>query len=174
MASCVLRKFIVSSSKDNFFASSSPQAALKTVECSLHFYLFIFIFKKLWLNLENGKLLPWKFLPSSARPPFANSKVKFDMTKLLLSRTPLRSSKYMRKRRILIGLSLLKPISTIGDKNNLSRGGRGETRTGTFFTGGYGRHGSEGVKRPFCHLLNLWHRTTYYESFIQFAWLDFC
>ena len=45
----------------------------------------------------------------------------------------------MRKRRILIGLSLLKPISTIGDKNNLSRGGRGETRTGTFFravTGG--------------------------------------
>ena len=51
----------------------------------------------------------------------------------------------MRKRRILIGLSLMKPISTIGDKNNLSRGGRRETRTGTFFTGGYGRHGSEGV-----------------------------
>ena len=49
----------------------------------------------------------------------------------------------MHKRRILIGLSLLKPVSTIGDKNNLSRGGRGETRTGTFFTGGYGRHGSE-------------------------------
>ena len=30
------------------------------------------------------------------------------------------------------------------------------------------------IKRPFYHLLNLWHRTTYYESFIQFAWLDFC
>ena len=141
MASCVLRKFIVSSSKDNFCASSSPQAALKAVECSLHFYLVIFIFKKLWFNLENGKLLPWK----CARPPFANSQVKFDMTKLLLSSTPLGSSKYMRKRRILIGLSLLKPINTIGDKNNLSRGGRGETRTGTFFTGGYGRHRSERV-----------------------------
>ena len=42
----------------------------------------------------------------------------------------------------------MKPISTIGDKNSLSRGGRGETRTGTFFTGGYGRHGSEGVNQP--------------------------
>ena len=59
----------------------------------------------------------------------------------------LRSSKYMRKRRILIGLSLLKPISTIGDKNNLSRGGREETRTGTFFTGGTGVKGNEKHKK---------------------------
>ena len=30
------------------------------------------------------------------------------------------------------------------------------------------------LRRPFYHIWNLWHRTTYQESFIQFAWLDFC
>ena len=35
---------------------------------------------------------------------------------------------------------------------------------------------SSGVinKNFFYHTLNLWHRTTYHESFIKFARLDFC
>ena len=82
----------------------------------------------------------------------------------------------MRKRRILIGLSLLKPVSTIGDKNNLSRGGRGETRTGTFFTGGYGWHGSEGVLKNMvametsnsrkCHIKYILGKVTKFSGFL--------
>ena len=55
---CLLPKFIVWYSNDNFSASSSPQAALKAVEGSLQLYLFISISKKLCFDAENGKLLP--------------------------------------------------------------------------------------------------------------------
>ena len=66
------------------------------------------------------------------------------MTKLLLSSSPLRASKYMRKRRILIGLSLLKLITTMGEKITFP-GEAGEKRRQVPFsqvvTGGTGVNG---------------------------------
>ena len=59
----------------------------------------------------------------------------------------------------------------MGDKNNLSRRGRGETWTGTFFTGGYGPHGSEWVNTTIVrHLKQAFNSTMFNVMMLRYMW----